>query len=457
MRELLQISVINAEQTLQADVTGGLYTVADYDQLRNRPSLNGVTLSGNKSAAELGLTPDYAAAEEIQAVIEGQSAAAASETHTPLDLESGVPAIWAKAAETFVAKDGGKVLSDNNYSSAEKAQLAENTARLAGKANAVVREAEGSASTVAAETYAESLSLHNGTVTITHGDGPFEISSVVGDVTGTDYTSGCAIRGATLLIGDSLQEEDTALTVTYSVKTPSYAAIIYPDEGSVLLPTCSIEPLQAGSGNPSLDNIRPILGRETITPVLNGEPLTPIGIAAAAGKKVYAGTVRYTGATSGKLIVSHRLDTAISSWGSQELSSVIRFTLKPSGMLSSGNSNIVCSHFFPVVSFNESYEHIYRSGQYIYLFIKKERLQSYGNAGLQEFVAAQEAAGTPFQMLVPLATPLEYDVTLPPMIAGAGSNTIGSDGGNLRVTYQADIGHLLDSIADAIEALRGDS
>jgi hypothetical protein len=43
------------------------------------------------------------------------------------------------------------------------------------------------------------------------------------------------------------------------------------------------------------------------------------------------------------------------------------------------------------------------------------------------------------------------------MIAGAGSNTIGSDGGNLRVTYQADIGHLLDSIADAIEALRGDS
>lgn len=81
---------------------GGGGGTDNYNDLENKPQIGGVTLQGNKSASDLGL-------------------------YTKTEVDS--------ALADKVDKDGSKVLSDNNYSNADKAIVDGVTSALAGKAD----------------------------------------------------------------------------------------------------------------------------------------------------------------------------------------------------------------------------------------------------------------------------------------------------------------------------------
>ena len=49
---------LRTKQAIQANKSGGGSGTSNYNDLENKPKINGVTLSGNKTSSELGLTGD---------------------------------------------------------------------------------------------------------------------------------------------------------------------------------------------------------------------------------------------------------------------------------------------------------------------------------------------------------------------------------------------------------------
>ena len=86
--------------------TGG---TSNYNELSNKPQITGVTLSGNKSLADLGIQP----AES------GKGLSTNDYDNTAKGIVDGVTAALANKVD----KESGKGLSTNDYTSAEKAKL----------------------------------------------------------------------------------------------------------------------------------------------------------------------------------------------------------------------------------------------------------------------------------------------------------------------------------------------
>ena len=120
------------------NMSGGGGT-SDYDDLTNKPQINGVTLSGNKTGADLGLVPaengkglsteDYTTAEKTKlAGIEPEANKTVVDTEinntstNPVENKAVYEALSGK-----VDKVNGKGLSTEDYTTAEKTKLAELT------------------------------------------------------------------------------------------------------------------------------------------------------------------------------------------------------------------------------------------------------------------------------------------------------------------------------------------
>lgn len=98
---------------------GGSGGTSNYEDLENKPKINGETLSGNKSASDLGL----ATADAVQGILDGQNIDSFSDVETALANK--------------VDKVGGKGLSTNDYTDADAAIVAGVTTALAGKQDAL--------------------------------------------------------------------------------------------------------------------------------------------------------------------------------------------------------------------------------------------------------------------------------------------------------------------------------
>lgn len=102
------------------------------------------------------------------------------------------------------------------------------------------------------------------------------------------------------------------------------------------------------------------------------------------------------------------------------------------------NAEGMCSHVPRAYTQNDT-PHFFISSTQLNLFLPKSALNSADKAGVQAYLAAQYAAGTPVQVCYKLATPTTIQLTPQQIAALAGLNTIWSDAGKTTVSGRTDI------------------
>lgn len=123
------------QKNVQAGGGGG---TGDYDELSNRPKINDVTLTGNKTSSDLGLASASALADKVDKVT-GKGLSTNDYDDTAKGIVDGVTT----ALDGKVDKVTGKDLSTNDYTDADKAIVDGVTTALAGKISITEKGSNG--------------------------------------------------------------------------------------------------------------------------------------------------------------------------------------------------------------------------------------------------------------------------------------------------------------------------
>ena len=193
-----------------------------------------------------------------------------------------------------------------------------------------------------------------------------------------------------------------------------------------------IEPVQAGSGDPSPDNIRPISGwtgaNIVVSPTLDDQDGTTYSIAwQSEADTVYVGTLDVT---SGILTVDSRYhDLASFEWSTYTSSGNLFFATSSLQILRSDRSIFLCDRFTPRVSqyaptvpvANSIYE-IY--ARYYHLNVYYPDITT-----LSDFQTYLQ--NNPTHILCKLDTPIQYTLTPTEITTLLGANNIWADTGDI--------------------------
>lgn len=217
--------------------------------------------------------------------------------------------------------------------------------------------------------------------------------------------------------------------------TASGAVASFPD-GADDVPieslTVTIEPVQEGSGDPSPDNVRPISGWTAAEVTVNGETITHEFVDSQGNTlTVYGGEDELVG---GKLRVTHGVAVFDGSEAYINNYFPTIVCIKEFAAGSGSRLEFRCSHA-PVDKLNYS-----NAQKKTFQFSSGQTF--WGVASAAEFkalLAEWSADGKPLQIVYPLATPLEYDLTREDLRTLLGDNTIFADCGDVSVTYKADV------------------
>ena len=152
---------------------------------------------------------------------------------------------------------------------------------------------------------------------------------------------------------------------------------------------------------------------------------------------VYGGTLDVV---SGKLTVTRRVSTTAElkgwNWNLGTLSGYPFVRIQRNAIKTTGKTDVVCSHFpYSGTSTNIRPDEVKNQvGNYYNLTICSPdnftTVQEF-----KDFLDAQESAGTPFQLLLYLGTPQEYQLTPEEVNTLVGDNTVYSDAGTVDVMY----------------------
>lgn len=202
----------------------------------------------------------------------------------------------------------------------------------------------------------------------------------------------------------------------------------------------NVEPIQAGSGDPSPGNVRPISGRTSVNIYHSGADTSdPTVYTIQLGNTVYGGTLDVT---QGKLIVNKALvDLGTLSWAHGGGSPDITWRTNSLGSL----VKVPASNALPVgaicsickeVSYNAAYD---------------------GNIGTFGFASSGrllmctgDTSNSPSgQLVYPLAAPIEITLTPMQITTLLGANNIWSDAGAVYVSYVADTELYIESATAA--------
>lgn len=196
----------------------------------------------------------------------------------------------------------------------------------------------------------------------------------------------------------------------------------------------NIEPVQAGSGDPSPENIRPISGHEEVTVTRtdgNGDNLFTITI--PLGDTIYGGVLDVG---KGELTVDRTMvDFPSTAWTRQdELTNTMRYSFSISNMLDVGGVNagdVMCSDY-PTADNASDTPHVMHRGRSVHVFVDKQEYPTV--TAWQNYLSTAS-----IQLVYPLATPITVSLTPQQVTTLYGTNDIFADTGNTSVTYKADI------------------
>lgn len=262
---------------------------------------------------------------------------------------------------------------------------------------------------------------------------------------------------------DGVQLNDDAINTTeaWSSKKivdtlcPSFSVsgnpvVCNPVEDYPLSAAVTLEPKQAGTGDPSLENVRPISGWDSVKVTLSNESKSHDYDITLPGT-IYGGTVDAVTGEGKKAWEFVEFDGSETiQVGSDNLTSVYRYYITSKPLTDSYNSTQgVCSHL-PVGSVSQQYENreqcmIGFNNTFIYLYLNKTDFPNINS--VSAWLTAQASTGTPVQVAYKLATPEPFQATgnqaLP---AVAGLNTLYTDGDSLAVSGRQDLLYTLQTM-----------
>ena len=249
---------------------------------------------------------------------------------------------------------------------------------------------------------------------------------------------------------------DTQLLASFPHDTASGSIASFPDGAAMPVRDLSvdIEPVQAGSGDPSPDNIRPISGwtecKVYVSPTTDPADATVYTIDLDGTR--YGGTLDVT---SGKLMVDRKLVdlgalsfTLMGNTGSRQ---AWQGRIEDIKTLNSANItiNALSSQFKPA-SVNETWT----PGVMAFTAPNSLFVAFCVNSGQYADAAAFKAAMSGVQFVYELATPIEVDLTPTEITTLLGTNNIFADCGDTTVAYYADPTlYINKKIAAAVAAL----
>ena len=238
----------------------------------------------------------------------------------------------------------------------------------------------------------------------------------------------------------------------------------YPVAGYPLSVQASWEPRQEGEGDPSPENVRPIVGLDEVTVTLSGSAGTGTTATLALPETIYGGTVDAVTGGGVETYETVELDgTESISVIPTNTDGVVRYrfvdALLP-GVTVPTTSAIAfvgaCSHY-PAKSMNDTY--LKRPGASIStsgnLVIYDPNFANESDAtAFKAYLAAQAAAGTPVTIAYKLATPTAFQATgAQSLPALPGTNTVYTDADAVRVEGRTDPLATVQALTARIAAL----
>lgn len=205
----------------------------------------------------------------------------------------------------------------------------------------------------------------------------------------------------------------------------------------------AFSPVQAGSGDPSPDNVRPISGWSSLTVYHSGaDTSNPQTISISLGDTYYSGTLDVV---TGVLTVDtlYKALTGAETVQRQSQSGGAYYRFNVTGVISNNPAGYAvipkfCSHFKPI-SYTQLPNQDNSIARFQYDTTAYIRCDTYTSAAdFKAFLAEQYAAGTPVQIGSPIATPIPISLTPQEVQSLLGVNNMWSDSnGDLTVTYRS--------------------
>lgn len=237
--------------------------------------------------------------------------------------------------------------------------------------------------------------------------------------------------------------------------------VCYPVAGYPLGVKAKWEPVQEGSGTPSLENIRPIKGRDSVT-ITRQEDNQVITLTLPT--TIYGGEVDAVageGQETRKFVTLDGTETWY-TWGVNAYNSAVTgFYTYGINDYATTNTAGICSHLYnekgDVWGGRNSGIGFSAIGQSRYFIFSVPTAtladvsdNSAAIASLKSYLAAQYAAGTPVQVCYKLAEPVPFTATGGGEIkALRGTNTLLTDGDTLTVTGREDLTHAISELRAA--------
>lgn len=369
----------------------------------------------------------------------------------------------AKEAADYISSEPGRKAAEEAREKNEQARIAAETARekavaaAIGELNAVVDDVQHK--------------LDTGAFVGAQGEKGERGEQGIQGVPGKDGAPG--IPGKDGSPGkDAPQIDDSTMTATNPwsslhtvdmlcppIDATGNPVVCYPVAGYPLGVKASWRPKQEGAGDPSPENIRPIVGRDAVQ-VTRQEDSAQVDV--QMPHTIYGGEVDAVtgeGTETWKCVMLNGGESWY-TWGVNANNAAVTgfFTYAVSDY-DAKDAKVICSHLTNTAidpwGGHESGVKLATVGETRYLmysvptaFLADTSDNAAAIASLKSYFAAQQAAGTPVQIAYKLATPVPFTATGgAPLPALAGTNTVLTDGDTVQVTGRGDIGHALAALA----------
>jgi len=229
-----------------------------------------------------------------------------------------------------------------------------------------------------------------------------------------------------------------------------------PDAGSMLKPVLAFGPLQSGSGDPSPDNIRPLIGRTGMKLTHNGAEYS-----LNFGRSVFGGVLDWHGGALAMADPIRELDGTESWYKASSAPNTFYFDYYNSGNTAGAPSLLreICSHYrtaeSTVYGSAIAYYPLSYTGAILRHMFTDSRFDDL--AAWKAYLAQQKAAGTPVQVTEQKIAPVTGNLDLQPqqIIAAEGVNTLRSDAGEITVRYNKSLSAAFEEMKNAILAMGG--
>ena len=233
--------------------------------------------------------------------------------------------------------------------------------------------------------------------------------------------------------------------------------VVEPVENYPLQITARWKPKQEGAGDPSPENIRPIVGRDAVQ-VTRQEDSAQVDV--QMPRTIYGGEVDAAtgqGAETWKLLTFDGTEEWIVGGGYLPDKSDAYYQTKKkidNAINSAPNQDIQqCSHYpYAAVANNNTQKGcaiVWKNVRIRYDGMVTDNVETW-----KMFLADQHAAGTPVQIAYKLADPVPFTATGgQPITALAGVNTIMTDADSVRVVGRADPVRMIGKLSERVAAL----